>query len=40
MVLPRAFSFARSLRSDRLLPASGWVPRPHMSGAAASRLGA
>jgi hypothetical protein len=35
MVLPRAFSFARSLRSDRLLPASGWVPRPHMSGAAA-----
>jgi len=35
MVLPRALSFARSLRSHRLLSASDWVPRPHMSGAAA-----
>jgi len=28
MVLPRALSFARSLRSHRLLAANGRVPRP------------
>src|SRR5262245_48722270 len=32
-VLPRALSFARSLRSRRLLTPSGCVPRPRMSGA-------
>jgi CsoR family transcriptional regulator, copper-sensing transcriptional repressor len=34
MVPPRTPSFARSLRSRRLLSASGSVPRPRMSGAA------
>jgi hypothetical protein len=35
MVLPLALSFARSLRSHRLLTASGSGPRPRMSVAAA-----
>jgi len=38
MVLPLALSFARSLRSHRLLPAYVAGPRPHMSVAASSGL--
>jgi hypothetical protein len=34
MVPPRALSFARSLRSRRLLTANGYLPRPRMSVAA------
>ncbi len=35
MVLPRALSFARSLRSHRWLTERGSGPRPHRSVAAA-----